>query len=134
MPQLSSFLEKISWPLVILVTTFLCFFNLGKDELASWDESLYGVNAVEMDQQSDWFNPYFEGEPDDWNVKPPLFVNCVRWSYAIFGYNELGLRFPSALSAFILVLVFFGWLKKELGWEVGILTVAMIWGCTGLIG
>lgn len=134
MANFSTLLEKYSWPLVIFISAFLCFFNLGKTELASWDESLYGINAIEMDIHKDWFNPYYEGEPDQWNVKPPLFVNLVRLSYQFFGHNTFALRFPSALSAFFLSLLAFRWFKKEWGTKDGLLTVSMIWGCTALIG
>lgn len=126
--------DKLAFLSVALISAVLCFYNLDKAPLASWDESLYGVNAYEMDKQGDWFNAYFKGKPDQWNVKPPLYVNLVRLSHHLFGYNKLALRLPSAISCFILLTMFYAILKSRIGILHSILMVAMLWGCTGLIG
>lgn len=126
--------HKLAFLFVALISAILCFYNLDKAPLASWDESLYGVNAYEMDKQDDWFNAYFKGKPDQWNVKPPLFVNLVRLSHHLLGNNKLALRLPSAISCFILLMMFYSLLKPRLGNLHSILVLAMLWGCTGLIG
>ncbi len=120
--------------LVAIVTAYLCFWNLGSAQLASWDESLYGVNAFEMDKRGEWLNPYYAGEPDQWNVKPPLMVSLIRVSQNLFGFNELGLRMPSATAAFLLTFGFFLIIKRETDTTNAFLTTGMLWGCTGLIG
>ncbi len=118
----------------VIVSAILCYWNLGKQELHSWDEALYGINAYEMEQCGDWLNPYYRGKPDEWNVKPPLNAILIIVSHRIWGYNEWGLRFPSATATFIFLLVFFQFIRKEWGILKAVLTSAMLLGCTGLIG
>lgn len=118
----------------VIVSAILCYWNLGKQELHDWDESLYGVNAYEMEQRGDWLNPYYAGKPDEWNVKPPLNAIFIIVSHRIWGYNEWGLRFPSATATFIFLLIFFFFVRHEWGVLKALLTASMLLGCTGLIG
>lgn len=84
--------------LLIGIVTFLAFFRIGEHPIQDWDESRHGVNAIEMLNNGDWVNLYYEGRVDDWNLKPPLAIWTIAVSYSIFGLNEFGLRFPSALA------------------------------------
>lgn len=87
--------------LLLIIISFLAFFQLGDHPFQDWDEARHGINAVEMLQNGDWVNLHFKGHPDDWNVKPPLTIWAIASSFSIFGVNEWALRLPSALSIII---------------------------------
>lgn len=91
-------------PLLLLIVSFFAFFRLGDHPIQDWDEARHGINAIEMLQNQDWVNLHFKGQPDDWNVKPPLAIWAIAASYSIFGVNEWALRIPSALA---IILAFF---------------------------
>lgn len=91
-------------PLLLMIVSFFAFFRLGDHLIQDWDESRHGINAIEMLQNGDWVNLHFKGQPDDWNIKPPLAIWAIALSYTIFGTNELALRIPSALA---IILAFF---------------------------
>lgn len=93
--------------LLIIISLFFCFWRLGSAPLNEWDESRNGVNAIEMLQNGDYVNLYYDGQPDTWNAKPPLMIWMIAASYAIFGLNEFALRFPSALASFLSLLLFY---------------------------
>lgn len=84
--------------LLLIVVSFFTFFRLGDHPIQDWDEARHGINAIEMLQNQDWVNLHFKGQPDDWNVKPPLAIWAIAASYFVFGVNELALRIPSALA------------------------------------
>lgn len=132
--KMTAFQKQLLVVVFVLITGFICFWNLGNEPLRSWDESLYGINAYEMIQKNDWVNPYYQGEPDQWNVKPPLAFIPIIVDYHIFGFNGWGLRFHSALAAFVLVMVFFRFVWFEKGLLRATLTTSILIGCTALIG
>ncbi|MBJ6109715.1 hypothetical protein JAO73_11875 [Hymenobacter sp. BT523] len=39
-----------------------------------WDEARLAVNATEILQSGDWLITRYDGQPDLWNTKPPLFI------------------------------------------------------------
>lgn len=88
-----------------LLVYFPVFLHLDSYPIILWDESRLAVNAVEMTQSHNFITPTFEGAPDMWNTKPPFLIWLQAGSMKLFGYNELAVRFPSALSALILSLI-----------------------------
>ncbi len=124
--------------LIVVVVVALEFLYLGKHPISPWDEARTGVNAIEMLNNHDWVNCYYSGQPDGWQVKPPLGVWAVAASFSLFGFNEFALRLPSACSMvgaflflFILISLFRSasfamWVclilasvKGLIGWHVG---------------
>lgn len=92
--------EKYYWIFFTLAAgmlAFLCFRCLGVAQIDSWDEARHGVSAYEMMRNGDFLVNTYLGQPDYWNVKPPLSFLTVAAGFAIFGYNTVGLRFFSAL-------------------------------------
>ena len=57
--------------------------------------------------------PYYNGEMDYWNTKPPLINWLQILSMKIFGINEFAIRFPSALAGLFTVLFLYWFLKKH---------------------
>ncbi|RTQ45826.1 phospholipid carrier-dependent glycosyltransferase [Hymenobacter gummosus] len=86
--------------LLTLVTAgFLLFWKLGGLPVQQWDECRTGLNALEMLARGEYLVPYYRGQPDLWNAKPPLHVWLLMLSFASLGPSELALRLPAALAA-----------------------------------
>ena len=132
MKQLYSFLwklmEKYYWiwfTLLTALTAFLCFRCLGIGAIDSWDEARHGVSAYEMMQRGNFLVNTFAGEPDYWNVKPPLSFLTIAAGFSLFGYTAVGLRFFSALS-YVLTSIFTGLFAKRYGRMASLLTMAFL--------
>ena len=100
----------------ILVLLLLCYFPLCYriDAMAirQWDEARNAVNAMEMLQNKNFIVRYFEGNPEIWEVKPPLLIWLQVISLKAFGANELAVRFPVILSTFLTVLFMIWYFNK----------------------
>ena len=100
---------------------YLCFHKLGDLPIMDWDEARHGVSAYEMSQSGDLIVTTFDGEPDYWNLKPPLSEWLICLAYSIFGYNVFGMRVYGAISALICIALCFLWSWKRIG-RTGALT------------
>ena len=87
--------SSLLYGIVILcfLMTFLLFYNLGGDSIRSWDEALYGVNALEMLRTGEMIVNTYGYEPGFFNLKPILWPQLLSLSFSLFGENPLGLRF-----------------------------------------
>jgi 4-amino-4-deoxy-L-arabinose transferase-like glycosyltransferase len=85
--------------LLLVLSSYLYFFQLSKIALTDPDETFYAQTAKEMVQKGEWLTPYLYGEPQF--EKPILFYWLLEASYKIFGINEFAARFPSGLLAFL---------------------------------
>jgi 4-amino-4-deoxy-L-arabinose transferase-like glycosyltransferase len=91
----------IYWSSVILLTSillFLFFYQLNGVWINDYDEARHGVNAYEMTRSGDYLVNTYQGEPDTWNLKPPLSFWLIALAYCLFGFNAFALRFFSVLS------------------------------------
>lgn len=79
------------------VAAVAMFWNLGGSTLFDWDEARHAENALEMLRSGDWIVTRYGGQPDLWNLKPPLGVWLIASGFEMFGPTELGLRFWAAL-------------------------------------
>ena len=107
---------------------FILFYNLGHYPIRQWDESRLAVSAEEMYMNHNFLIPEIGGEPDSWNLKPPLMIWLQVISMKIFGWNEWAVRLPAAIATFSLcMLIFFfakNWLKQPLiGFFAGLVLV-----------
>ncbi len=121
-------IEKYYWvffALLVAMTAFLCFRCLGVKAIDSWDEARHGVSAYEMIQSGNYLVNTWLGEPDYWNVKPPLSFWAVAAGFALFGYNTVGLRFFSAL-AYLLTSVCTGLFARRYGKLASLLTMTFL--------
>ncbi|HRH84480.1 MAG TPA: glycosyltransferase family 39 protein, partial [Bacteroidia bacterium] len=98
---------------LMLFLYFPLFLHLQKESVFLWDESRLAWNAIEMSKNNNFIVTYFEGKPDLWNTKPPLLVALQALNIKVLGVNELALRLPSAIAAFITCIVLFYFLKKQ---------------------
>ncbi len=94
----------------------LCFFPLcyriNTLPLRQWDESRNAVNAIEMLRNHHYLVRYFDGQPETWEVKPPLLVWLQLLSMKIFGLNQFAIRFPTILATFSTVLLLILYFKN----------------------
>ncbi len=88
--------EELRYQLVIVaVATVVCFVGLGATGLWDMDEALYGSCAREMLERGNWVVPWFNGKM--FPEKPPLMFWSMIAGYELFGVNEWGARFFSAV-------------------------------------
>lgn len=112
------FREILYWILLAALLTaggFLLFTNLGEAPISDCDEARHGVNAYEMMQSGDYLVTTFQGEPDYWNLKPPLSEYAIIAGYQLFGPSAFGMRFYSALSMLLIMAAVALWCKKYYG-------------------
>ncbi len=87
------------------------------------DEPRFAEASREMIQRSDYVVPYFNNQLR--LDKPPLTYWAQIASYRIFGENDFGARFPSAIAAALTALVIFAWGRRigtpGLGWWAAII-------------
>ncbi|MCB9230674.1 MAG: glycosyltransferase family 39 protein [Bacteroidia bacterium] len=124
----------LSWILLICLAMIMCFGWLGKADLHDWDETYYGILALEMLETGDFINYHLGGKIDQWVGKPPLAMWTTALSYQVFGKNAFALRFPSACAVFILVLLAFAWLKRIFDQNTAFLTCLTMLGTKGFLG
>ena len=93
--------------LVLALSYFPVFWRLDSSYLRLWDESRLAMNALEMSRNGNIIVTHFEGEPDMWNTKPPFLIWLQAISIKIFGINELAIRLPVAIAAFLTIISLF---------------------------
>ena len=83
--------------LIVTVSVIVLFVSLGKASLWDRDEPRNAGCAAEMMARGDWVVPIFNDEIR--HQKPVLLYWVMMASYSLFGINEFGARFGSALLA-----------------------------------
>jgi 4-amino-4-deoxy-L-arabinose transferase-like glycosyltransferase len=101
--------------LVLLLSGFNLFCNLGEIPIDSWDEARHGVSAYEMLKSNEFIINTYAYQADYWNLKPPLSFWLISLGYKVFGFNPLGLRFYSAAAAFLTILIIALFVKYQHG-------------------
>ena len=119
---------------LMLIIYFPLFLHLDFLPLRLWDESILGMNAIEMSHDHHYLVTYFNGHPEMANTKPPLMI----WSIVLFikaiGFSELSLRLPAALSGLVLCVFLFWAVRRYTGSGVfGFLVVCILITCRGFI-
>ena len=129
--------EVLSWLVIILLLAaggMLLFTNLGETGISDCDEARHGINAYEMIQSGDYVVSTYMGETDYWNLKPPLSFYSIILGYLLFGFNAFGMRFYSALSMLLIMIVMALWTKKRYGSIVSIFCQLFWIGCATVYG
>lgn len=103
--------------LVLAITTFIIFFNLGAFPLLDPDEPVYAETPKEMITYNDFISPRIYGEY--WYDKPPMYYWLVAAAFKTFGVNEFAARFPSALLAVLCVMMIYRTGTKLFGSQAG---------------
>jgi 4-amino-4-deoxy-L-arabinose transferase-like glycosyltransferase len=123
-PALHQHLDQI----IVVILAGLCyvlfFHGLGGIGLIGPDEPRYSAIAREMLSSGDYITPRLYGVP--WFEKPALMYWLAALGFKLFGLNEFGARFPSALAATICVFALY-WCGRKL-WDhaVGFLAALIL--------
>ena len=129
--------EILYWIAMILLLTaggMLLFTDLGEANISDCDEARHGINAYEMLQSGDYVVSTYIGETDYWNLKPPLSFYSIILGYLLFGFNAFGMRFYSALSMLLVMIIMALWSKKRYG-SLTSLFCQLFWvGCATVYG
>lgn len=119
---------------VLLSAGYTLFANLGEYRIVDYDEARHGVSAYEMIRSGDYLVNTYQGEPDLWNLKPPMSFWSIVLGYRLFGYNAFGMRFFSALSTMLCLLVMGWWAWRRMGGIPALLLMAVLAFNQGLYG
>lgn len=87
--------------ILTILLVFLHFHKLGVESVKSWDESIYGVNGLEMLKTGEYIVNTYGYEPDFFNLKPVLWPQIIMLGFKAFGRNMIGLRVFSSLFMII---------------------------------
>lgn len=96
--------------LLAAVCMFLFFYGLGAFGLLGADEPRYAQVAREMFERQDWITPTLGHQP--WLEKPVLFYWEAEIAYSLFGVSDWAARLPSAVTATLLVLAAYLFLRR----------------------
>jgi 4-amino-4-deoxy-L-arabinose transferase-like glycosyltransferase len=110
-PTLRPYFDQIILAVLAILSYALFFHDLSAIGFVGPDEPRYAAIAREMLASGDYITPRLHGMP--WFEKPPLMYWFAAIGYKIFGINEAGARFPSALGATISVF-FVYWCGRKL--------------------
>lgn len=100
--------------LVLLFTAFNVFAGLGQSRIDDSDEARYGVSAYEMVQNRSFLVTTYAGQPEYWNLKPPLGYWLIALSFQLFGVSPFTLRLPAALLALATVALTMAFCRRAL--------------------
>lgn len=100
---------------ILLLAAFNGLFNLNREYVAEWDESLYATSAWEMLRSRQWVATTFDGNVDYYNTKPPLFVWSLAAAFWLFGPGLWSLRLPSVICAWTTVALLQWWARRRIG-------------------
>jgi 4-amino-4-deoxy-L-arabinose transferase-like glycosyltransferase len=106
---------------VLLLAAVNLGFRLDRELVTEWDEAMYSLSASEMVASGNWVGTTIHGELDYYNAKPPLNVWLIAGSFKLFGQSLLSLRLPSAVAAWLAVLVLMTLARRTCGPAVALL-------------
>ena len=108
--RFASLLSRSSFQVsfITFIAVTLIIVKLGGHGLANYDDCFYADKAKEILRTGDWMTMRYNGRPAFEN--PPFYMWLAAGSYTIFGVNEYGAKFPSAVMGVgtILLVYFFG--------------------------
>lgn len=103
---------------IIAVALTLSLFRLGAARLFDVDEAVFSEATREMVISQNWITPTYNG--NNRYDKPILFYWLMAASYRVFGVNEFGARFPSALAATLLAVALLLFVNRLRGERVAV--------------
>ena len=101
--------------LAFVLATLHLTARLDREMVDVWDESIYATSALEMRESRIWAVTTFQGAVDYFNSKPPLNVWLIVGAFDLFGVGLVPLRLPSAIAAWLTILVVFRWTRQVRG-------------------
>jgi len=107
----------------------LFFYNLGGTNLVDFDEAWYAEIARNILKYKQPILLFFNGLP--YIDHPPLGFILIAISFLIFGINEFAARFPSALLAFLSVILLYftgkNLFNRTIGIGAGLMLLSSVW-------
>lgn len=119
---------------LLLSAAYTLFGRLGDYRIADYDEARHGVNAYEMIRNDDYLVQTYQGEPDMWNLKPPMSFWSIALGYTLFGYSAFAMRFFSALATLLSMLGLTLWAWRRMGSVPALVLLAVFAFNQGLYG
>lgn len=99
--------------LLVVCIYFVVFLKIGSFPFRFWDESMFAVNAYEMEKNGNYMVPYYD-HAVDWRNSKPLLLTWIQAGFIkIFGFNEFSMRLPTALAVSGSILFLFHFLRKR---------------------
>lgn len=116
--------KKILHALIIIITFFLCFYNLGERSLERWDEyTNYRVVSDTIKSNDLLYLKYTSSHSGNFFEKPPLWYWLSIISFKLFGDSNVSLRLVSASASFAIISISYLYFSKKYSTINGI----MIW-------
>ncbi len=112
--------------LLLCVGGFFLYYGLENQMVMNYDEARHGINAYEMIRNDDYVTHTFQGQPDYWNLKPPLSYWLIALSYKLFGYSVAAFRLEGTVSMLLLLLAVALWTRKRHGNLCSLLTLLFL--------
>lgn len=109
--------KKWFW-IILGLTSFIIFFQLGSIPLLDPDEPVYAETAKEMLAFGDFISPRIYGE--FWYDKPPLYYWLTAASFKLFGVSEFAARLPAAFCGVACVMLVYRCGCRLFGLRAGI--------------
>ncbi len=116
--------------ILIILSSFLFFYRLDYNTLASWDEAWYAEIAKQMVKTGDYIFMIWNGKP--YYDHPPMGFWLMALSYKVFGISEFSTRLPSAIMGVLTILLMyktsielFG--KKLIGFVAALILGTSVW-------
>lgn len=109
---------------LFILCAILFTYNLGTALPIIESEKFYFQSVKEMFARHDWITPYYQGRFRF--QKPILFYWLVSLSYFLFGINNFGVRFPSALFGILTVIFTFNIGRKLFDRKTGFLAAGIL--------
>ena len=126
-------MQQWSMRVVVCLTVLLAcvavgnlFYKIGEMDVVDFDEARHGISAMEMLESENFVVNTFLGEPDYWNLKPPLAFATMATGFSLFGYNTFGLRFFSALITLMTLVLVMYTCKKKGNYVISLIAGAII--------
>lgn len=112
------------YPLLIIIAFVLLSSNIGGSSIYILDEAKNSECAREMLERGNGVVPTFNYELR--TDKPPLHYYFMMLGYSIFGVNEYGARFFSAIFGLLTILITFYYMRRFLGTKQALLTAVIL--------
>ena len=117
--------RELTVKLILFVLCGILFtYHLGSALPIIESEKFYYQSVKEMFASHDWITPYYQGRFRF--QKPILFYWLVSLSYAVFGINNIGVRFPSAIFGILTVIFTFNIGRRLFDRKTGFLAAGIL--------
>lgn len=125
----------ISGCVLVALSYFAIFHNIGKEPIKMWDEATYANNAIDMLTNKNYITVMDGSKPDLYNTKPPFVIWLQALAMNLFGINEFSVRLPSAIFGFLTIMLTFLFSLKVLkNWFIGLIAALILLSSSGYIG